>query len=161
MTRTVSSPPSFSEATAAFEAFIQALERRCRSARGGAGTRIPAGSGPIRPPREVASVVVPAAPVRALQVAHAHRVDDDLHPRDLDDLVTVGRLVQDHPVREAGAAPALDIDPQSALGDVGLLLLQDSLDFFRRRRGEVDHAEPPLKLDRTGKTPGCEARNRA
>src|SRR5437667_11998309 len=75
----------------------------------------------------------------ALEVAQAHGVHDDLDAFRLEDLVALGLLVEDHAVGEAGAPPALDVDAKAARGDVGLLLLQDPLDLFGRRVGEVDH----------------------
>src|SRR5712691_599927 len=196
-TRTVSSPPPFSEATAAFEAFMKALGKALWVSEGRRRNAGPRREQPARPPREIASVVVPPAlararafaagvermaaaaggrrirvldreaaahqvflvvDLRAFQVAQAHRIDDDLHSGDLDDLVTVGGLVQHHPVREAGAASALDVYPQPTLRDVRLLLLQDSLDLLRCRRGEVDHqSSPPLNNDRTGNSRRSEA----
>src|SRR5215831_13757967 len=54
-------------------------------------------------------------------------------------VVAVGGLVEDHAVGETGAAAALDVDPEPALGDVLLLLLQDALDLLGRVRREGDH----------------------
>src|SRR5437867_1164054 len=185
-TRTVSSPPPFSEATAAFEAFMKALGKALWVGEGRRRIAGPRRERPAWPLREIGSVVVSAAfprpfaagvermaaaaggrrigvldreaaahqvflvvDLRAFQVTQAHRIDDDLHPGDLDDLVPVGGLVQNHPVREAGAAAALDVDPQAALRDIRLLLLQNSLDLLRRRRGEVDHQPSPPPRQRS------------
>src|SRR5712691_5592713 len=197
-TRTVSSPPPLSEASTAFEAFMKALGKALWVSEGRRRNAGPRREQPARPPREIASVVVPPAlararafaagvermaaaaggrrirvldreaaahqvflvvALRAFQVAQAHRIDDHPHPGDLDDLVPVGGLVQNHPVREARAAAALDVDPQAALRDVRLFLLQDPLDLLRRRSGEVDHQpSPPLDNDRTGNPRRSEAR---
>src|SRR6185369_8979720 len=75
----------------------------------------------------------------ALEVAQAHGIHDDLDTFLLEDLVALGGLVEHHPVGKARAAAALDVDPQAALGDAGLLLLEDALDLLRGRVGDVDH----------------------
>src|SRR5215470_17628191 len=75
----------------------------------------------------------------ALEVPHAHGVDDDLDAVRLEHLVLVGRLVQHHAVAEARAAAALYVDPQPALGDVLLLLVEDALDLRAGRGSQIDH----------------------
>src|SRR5829696_2267191 len=56
-----------------------------------------------------------------LEIPEAHGVHDDLDAVDVEGLVTVGGLVEHHPVLEPGAATALYIDAQPSLRDVGLL----------------------------------------
>ena len=76
----------------------------------------------------------------AIEMAQAHRVDDHLDALGLDDLVAFADLVEDHPVLEAGAAAPLHVDPEPALGQVLLLLLENPLDLVGRLRGQRDHA---------------------
>ena len=73
------------------------------------------------------------------QVSHAHRVHDDLDAVLLEDLVAFRDFVEDHPVLEPRTAAALDINPEAALGQVRLLLLQYRLDLLRRSGGDIDH----------------------
>src|SRR4029450_11124264 len=82
----------------------------------------------------------------AFQVPHAHGIDDDLDPVLLEDFVAVRDLVEDHPVLEPGTATALDINPEAALGQVGLFLLQYRLDLFRRSGSDIDHSRLLLAI---------------
>ena len=76
----------------------------------------------------------------ALEMPEAHRVDEHLDTLDLDDLIALAALVEDHPVLEAGAAASLHVDPEPALGQVLLLLLENPLHLVGRLRGQRDHA---------------------
>src|SRR5207247_7721545 len=78
--------------------------------------------------------------------AHAHGVDDDLDAVPLEDLVTFGDLVEHHAVLEPGAAASLHVDPEAALGQVRLLLLQDRLDLLGRGGREIDHELAPSPM---------------
>src|SRR5262245_27735625 len=94
------SVPSVLVAAAAFAAFR--LERVAAAA-GGLGVRIL--------DREAAAhQVFLVVDLGAVEVAEAHRVDDDLDAVRLDHLVVLGDLVEDHAVLEARAAASLDVD---------------------------------------------------
>src|SRR5262249_20949920 len=91
----------------AFACALAAGLERVAAAAGGGRVRVLDGESA---PHQVFLVV----DLGALQVAHAHRVHDDLDAVLLEDLVAFGDLVEDHPVLEPGAATSLDVDPEAA-----------------------------------------------
>src|SRR6185436_5390221 len=93
---------------------LAASLERVAAAAGGGGVR-------VLDRKAAAHQVFLVVDLGAFQIPHAHGVDDDLDAVLLEDLVAVRDLVEDHSVLEAGAAAALDINPEAALGQVRFL----------------------------------------
>src|SRR5579864_1615442 len=88
--------------------------------------------------------------LRAVEILQRERINDDLDPSLLDDLVVVGWLrLERHAVGEARASPGSDIDAQRALRH--LLRLEDAL---QARNGFVGQTEGRHLIVQTQYTQG-------